>query len=130
MPQKKTSYPDDWMTIARKDWQRVDLLLGFDDIDGAGFFLQQAVEKYLKAFLLKKGWQLRRIHNLEALLAEALEYEPSFEKYRFSCQTISALYIVFRYPGGPESTLVESDIREMKREISELIEKIEKHFTE
>jgi len=130
MPPEESTYPKEWLSIARKDWGRVDVLLRLDDVDGAAFFLQQAVEKYLKAFLLKQGWQLQRIHNLEILLEEALEYEPSFDEYRFSCQTISGLYLIFRYPNGPKSALVESDIEGMKREITGLIEKIEKHFEE
>ena len=68
MPREESLYPGDWLRIAEKDLQRVPRLLSTDDPEAAGFYLQQAVEKFLKAFLLSKGWQLQRIHNLEALL--------------------------------------------------------------
>ena len=44
-----------------------------NDPDAAGFYLQQAMEKYLKAFLLSKKWKLKRTHDLEVLLNEAVQ---------------------------------------------------------
>ncbi len=60
---RESLYPNDWLRIAEKDWQRAHQLLDEHDPELAGFCLQQAVEKYLKAFLLSKKWQLRRIHD-------------------------------------------------------------------
>jgi hypothetical protein len=43
------------------------------------------LEKFLKAFLLSRGWELERIHDLEALLNAALVYDSSFfESFRLS----------------------------------------------
>ena len=52
---KASLYPDSWKGVVRKDWHRMDVLLDDDDAEGAAFFLQQSLEKYLKAFLLEKG---------------------------------------------------------------------------
>ena len=76
MPREESLYPADWLRIAEKDPGRVEHLLDVHDPEAAGFFLQQAVEKFLKAFLLSKGWELERIHDLEVLLNEALVYDP------------------------------------------------------
>ena len=76
-----------------------------DDLEGAGFNIQQAVEKYLKGFLLSKGWKLRRIHNLETLLDDAIIYEDSFERFSTDCQKMTYYYIEERYP-----LLVASDL--------------------
>jgi HEPN domain-containing protein len=92
MLRKESNYPADWMRIAEKDLARVGWLLDNRDPEMAGFCLQQAVEKFLKAFLLSKGWQLRRIHNLDALLDDTVAYEPSLEKFRHVCQKITAFY--------------------------------------
>lgn len=51
-------YPPDWIRIAEKDWERTKRMLEDEDPEAAGFFLQQSLEKYLKAFLLQQGWQL------------------------------------------------------------------------
>jgi HEPN domain-containing protein len=68
MPGEESLYPKDWLRIAEKDLGRVEHLLETQDPEAAGFYLQQAVEKFLKAFLLFKGWKLERIHDLESLL--------------------------------------------------------------
>ncbi len=72
MPPEESVYPADWMRIAEKDLERVSLLLSAGDAEAAGFYLQQATEKFLKAFLLSNGWTLRRTHDLEHLLNVAI----------------------------------------------------------
>ena len=67
MPPKESRYPNDWLALAEKDLLRVTRSLRDKDPELAAFYLQQAVEKFLKAYLLSKGWKLRRIHDLEAL---------------------------------------------------------------
>jgi HEPN domain-containing protein len=66
----------EWLKVARNDWRRVGRNLKEDDVIAAGFFLQQSIEKYLKAFLIKHGWKLKKIHRLDALLDEAVKYKP------------------------------------------------------
>jgi HEPN domain-containing protein len=120
MKQPDSTYPADWLGIADKDWARVDMLLPSDP-ELAGFCLQQAVEKYLKAFLLAKGWTLRRLHNLEALLDQAVVHEPRFDAFRPVCQRITAFYFLERYPFMTPSSITEADVREAKREVEPLI---------
>jgi len=75
MQRKESLYPADWLRIAEKDLARVEGLLDGGDSEMAGFCLQQAVENFLKAFLLAQGWQLRRIHDLDALLDDRVNKE-------------------------------------------------------
>jgi len=89
MPPKESSNPSDWHRVAEKDLDRVGRMLDDDDPEAAGFYLQQSLEKFLKAFLLSKKWRLERIHDLEALLDAALKHDPSLEIYRASCQKIT-----------------------------------------
>ena len=58
---------EEWKRIAKKDWKRVKRQLDDGDAEAAGYFLQQSLEKYLKAFLLQHGWKLRKIHALHDL---------------------------------------------------------------
>ena len=124
MPRKESLYPTDWLRIAEKDLQRAEHLLGIHDAEAAGFYLQQAVEKFLKAFLLSKGWKLERIHDLEALLNDALAYDPSLEEFRSACQKITAFYFVERYPFVTGTGLTEDDVRSSREQVQQLIEKI------
>ncbi|HEX9657636.1 MAG TPA: HEPN domain-containing protein [Bacteroidota bacterium] len=124
MPRKESQYPADWLRIANKDYARVDYLLKANDPEAAGFYLQQALEKFLKAFLLSRGWKLQRIHDLEPLLNEALTYDPSFEQYRHILQRITAFYYIERYPFTLDTTITEDDVREAVLQTQTLIESI------
>ena len=63
MKYEESDYPQDWFRIGDKEFKRSKNLLGLGDIEGAGFNIQQAVEKYLKGYLLSQGWRLRRIET-------------------------------------------------------------------
>jgi HEPN domain-containing protein len=76
MPPEESRYVGDWVQIARKDLDRAKRMLEDADSEASGFFLQQAMEKYLKGFLLSEGWTLKRIHDLEILLNEAIKHDP------------------------------------------------------
>lgn len=116
--QKNSLYPPDWMKYARKDWRRIFAMLNDNDIEGAAFFIQQALEKYLKAFMLQRGWLLRKIHDLDALLDDATEYNPSLESFRTLCKRVSGYYLIERYPAPTSLDLyrvdIEKDIEEAK----------------
>ncbi|MCL4868903.1 MAG: HEPN domain-containing protein [Anaerolineae bacterium] len=76
------------------------------------FHVQQAVEKYLKGYLLAQGWQLRRIHDLTVLLHEATTHDPQFASFLPDCQRITEYYIESRYPLGIESHLDKSILQQ------------------
>lgn len=124
MPHEESLYPADWVRIAEKDLGRVDRLLDENDPELAGFCLQQGVEKFLKAFLLSKGWRLRRIHNLDTLLDDAITYDASLEKFRSVCQKISAFYFLERYPFLIETGITNEDVRASLDEAKELAENL------
>lgn len=124
MQHDNSRYPGDWLRLAEKDFKRVERLIEQDDPELAGFCLQQAVEKFLKAFLLSQGWQLRRIHNLDALLDDALIYDNSLESFRNVCQKITAFYIVERYPLVAEGSVTVEDVGSCLRQVTGLIETV------
>ena len=125
MPRKESLYPQDWLHIAEKDLGRVQHLLDFGDPEAAGFYLQQAVEKFLKAFLLLKGWSLKRIHDLEALLNDALTYDPSLEEFRSLCQKVTGFYLVERYPLSVEPGISEDDVRQSLSQTEQLVKRLQ-----
>lgn len=124
MPRKESLYPKDWFRIGEKEIQRAENLLRLEDLEGAGFNIQQAIEKFLKGFLLSKDWSLRRIHRLDSLLNEAVIYEPSFEEFRSGCLKISEYYVEERYPSVASSELLREEIEESLNIAKAIIEKI------
>ena len=124
MPPRDSLYPQDWFRIGEKDLKRAEHLLSIDDPEGAGYHLQQSVEKYLKGFLLYKGWKLKRIHDLEVLLNDALKYEKTLEKYRNLLQKVTGYYVIDRYPLASAPTLTSEEVRESIAEAEELIQQL------
>ncbi|HWF61098.1 MAG TPA: HEPN domain-containing protein [Nitrospira sp.] len=111
MDRTDSPYAEDWLKVARRDWHRIHVLLKDGDADGAGFFLQQAVEKYLKAFLLIHGWKLKKVHTLQSLLDEAAAFAPQVVALRPVCERVSGFYIGDRYPSVEAEGLQTEDIR-------------------
>jgi len=126
MQREESRYPKDWFRIGDKELYRAKNLLKLKDLEGAGFNIQQAVEKYLKGYLLSTGWKLRRIHHLETLLNEVIRYDPSFEEYRAACQKITQYYVEERYPLGGSSELTEDEIRKSLNTAEAMITKIKR----
>lgn len=93
-------------------------MLSQQDSAAAGLFLQQALEKYLKAYLISRGWGLRKTHELDRLLDAAIEYAPELGAFRPLCERVSPYYVVERYPGvvgaGPDADQVQRDLNEAK----------------
>ena len=124
MEREESQYPKDWFTIGDREIERARNLLKLGDLEGAGFNIQQTVEKYLKGYLLSKGWVLKRIHNLETLLNETIGFDPSFEEYRVYCQKITQYYVEERYPLTAPSELYDGEIRESLTIAESIIVKI------
>jgi HEPN domain-containing protein len=126
MPRKESLYPQDWFAKAQKDLRTVEILLREQgDAEVAGFHLQQAAEKYLKGYLLSQGWELQRTHNLEALLNEAVRFEPGLERFRNLCEEATDLYTLERYPFFYSLGVTAEDISRLLTQLRQLIEQVE-----
>ncbi len=62
------------------------------------FHFQQAAEKYLKAFIVAKEIEFKRIHDLGLLLKMAAGVDGSLEELKDDCEYLAAFYIEARYP--------------------------------
>lgn len=114
-------YPPDWIKVAKKDWHRMEIMLEEEDAEAAGYFLQQSIEKYLKTFLLQNGWELRKIHELDALLDKSINYNPALETFRDLCERVSGYYFTERYPRLTEEELSSEEVKEDIQEAEEFI---------
>jgi len=101
---------EEWIKVARIDWERAKRNLKDKDVNASGFFLQQCIEKYLKAFLIGHGWKLRKIHRLDALLDEAVKFLPELGAFHEFCERVSSYYIADRYPPFGGLGITEEDI--------------------
>jgi HEPN domain-containing protein len=130
MPPEESTHPGDWLEIARKDLSRSRALLNMDDPEAAGFHLQQAIEKYLKAFLLSHGWRLKRIHDLETLLDDAIEFDPSLEEFRRLTIRVSGYYVAERYPLLTQPGIDAEDVERSIAETDILVARLDAYFAQ
>lgn len=111
MKDRESVIPADWFHKGDLDLRRVDILLENNDPEGAAFHLQQALEKYLKGYLISKGWKLQKTHDLEDLLDYAVDFNKGFEGLRELCQEVTEYYMEERYPFMISSHLTGDEVR-------------------
>ncbi len=129
MPASKSGYPREWLKKASEDFRRVKARLREGDIEDAAFHLQQALEKFLKGFLLDQGWPLKKIHDLEALLDDAVTFDRTLERFRPLLQQVSGYYLIERYPGFEQAEAAEEDVAQAYKDAKRLVQHIRRAFT-
>ena len=122
----------DWFAQGDMDVRSAEILLAQDGpLPVIAFHVQQAVEKYLKGFLLHTGWPLRRIHDLETLVQEAIARDADFAPFLAPCQRITEYYIETRYPIGIHTLLqqetVEADLETARQLVALIHQKTSPH---
>lgn len=120
-----------------KDWIRFaeeNLLLAhsgmeedFSPFHTICFLCQGSAEKYMKAFLIWNGWELKKTHDLVDLLAYCIDYDPGFENFKEECLLLNEYITEGRYPGDlPFENITEQDANEAL----EAADKIEDYVVE
>ena len=93
-------YIENWLKKAENDLKIVkhELELSEDETvkDGACFHCQQAVEKYLKAYLIFHKVDFPRTHNIEYLLEQAAKIDADFDE--IDVDELSDFGVDIRYP--------------------------------
>jgi HEPN domain-containing protein len=121
----------EWMERGKRDLEVAKLVFIRNDyFDIVLFHLQQAFEKYLKGFLIQQGWKLKKIHDLEFLITEAMQFDKRFQKYLDFSRKLTAFYFETRYPPGPPTSYSKEEVEEMLKTAEEFINLIEKELNE
>ncbi|MBI5879269.1 MAG: HEPN domain-containing protein [Chloroflexi bacterium] len=93
--------PGSWYAQGDVDFRAAEILLAAgESLPVSAFLIQQTAEKYLKGYLLAHGWNLRRTHDLEILVQDAIARDQEFDRFLIACQRITEYYIESRYPLG------------------------------
>lgn len=100
---------EEWEAYALDDEKVAEMILREDGpANPLCFHSQQMAEKYLKAYLLRKGGRFEKKHQLVYLLDLCTEIDASFSELVDDAALLSAFYIETRYPGDiPEFSLEE-----------------------
>ncbi|MEK7448899.1 MAG: HEPN domain-containing protein [Planctomycetota bacterium] len=91
----------EWFGRGNTDIEEAEFLLGNErSLETVSFLIQQAVEKYLKGFLIYHGWELEKTRDLVKLLKETIKIDNSFEQYSSLAREVKNFYFESRYPIG------------------------------
>ena len=126
MAPQDSEYPEDWLQTAEEDYRMGLYLLEGGYPRGAGYNLQQAIEKFFKAYLIRQGWRLQRTHDLVELLEDALQYDTTLEEYRSVCGQVAKYSTAGRYPTTRDSDLPVMDDENVRAALSEITPLIER----
>ena len=117
--------PVDWFLLAAERLRAADALAG---VEGAIYsrieLLQEGIERYLKGYLISQGWPLKRIHNLFALLDEAIAFDARFDLFSDLCENLTTQFWAQHYPGGDLEN-VGDDYEQLRPQAGELIRLIQ-----
>lgn len=112
----------EWFVKADQDLDQAEFLMKSDrPLVYVAYFAQQAAEKYLKGFLISRGWELEKIHILEKLLKECSKFDKDFSKFIPSFRKISRFYFEGRYPIGYEVGYTSKEINQALADVKDLI---------
>ena len=114
-----------WFERADEDLKVVRHLLaqGFGHFTAASL-LQQAVERYLKGYLLSTGWALKKTHDLEQLITEAISRDADFRPFLEVCRQLTEYYSETHYPPIVNSDLTPEEVEASLQHAERLIELI------
>ncbi len=115
----------EWIERGAHDLEAAKLLMDRNaHADVVLFHIHQAVEKYLKGYLIDHGWELKKIHDLETLLTEASDFNQQFEEYLDIGRNLTAYYYTERYPPGPLPEYSDLETQQMLDRAQEIIAQI------
>lgn len=118
------SNPQDWFLIAADRLRVGDSTRQHEGITYTGVeLLQEAVERYLKGYLVSRGWTLERTHDLRKLIEEACRYDTTFKKFADLADSLTEQFWAQHYPGG-DLVDVGSDYDDLRLQAGGLIELI------
>lgn len=130
MNEETKSYIRQWFAKAGDDLIVIDKLTQYEVVATSAvcFHCQQVVEKYLKAFLIANGVEIRKTHNIEFLLAECEEFDPDFSL--IDPKDLNDFGVDVRYPGDIYSPSIEETLahKQIALDVKALVEQKLKHL--
>lgn len=113
-----------WWKRAKGDLKKAKDNLNIKNYDLTSFLCQQAVEKALKALLIKKTKKFPKIHDL-VRLGRLVDIDKDLLK---NCEKLTSVYVETRYPDISDIKYTkeeaEQDIKTAKKVIKWVREKI------
>ena len=103
---------EEWFERGQHDIETAQLIYEQDGYtDSIVYHIQQAIEKYLKGYLVLHGRKPPKTHELDALLNHIATFDDGFGDFLELCEKASRYYIDGRYPPGPPAEYEHEEIK-------------------
>lgn len=126
MLRKQTSdrNPADWFAFAEERMRAVDVLWKSEGLTAFGIEgLQEAIERYLKGFLIGKGWSLVKTHDLERLVDEAARFDKRFAAFLSFAIELTEDFFAQHYPGD-DTTNLGKNYENLRKQADDMVQLI------
>jgi HEPN domain-containing protein len=99
--QVKWDFVQQWLAKANQDLSVAQLLLKdqFEGNEAVGFHAQQAVEKFMKAFLVRHQIEFPKTHNISVLKELIAKVDQKLSQQFVPMEVLTAYGVEYRYPG-------------------------------
>src|SRR6266852_962735 len=113
--------PKDWFLFAADRLKSADRLWEMEGLTMTGIeSLQEGVDRYLKGYLIAKGWRLEKIHDLMELTNQAAKFDPQFKQFAKFAAELTADFFAQHYPGG-DLTGVGKDYEMLRKHAGDVV---------
>ncbi|MFZ5365805.1 MAG: HEPN domain-containing protein [Patescibacteria group bacterium] len=85
------------------------------------FHFQQAAEKYLKAYIVARKLEFKKIHELPTLLQICQRDNPDFGQLKEECDFLTEFYFESRYPADLPPSNITREMAEKAKEATQRI---------
>jgi len=112
--------PQDWFMLAADRLRGADILYAAEGVTFPGVeALHEAVKRYLKGFLVSRGWKIEHRHDLSYLIDRAIKHDETFRDYAGLAESLADQFWAQHYPGGNLEGF-GADYGELRRQTGEL----------
>jgi len=120
--------PADWFAFAKERLRSVEILSKDAGVTAAGIeLLQEGIERYLKGYLIAKGWALVKTHDLERLVKEAGNFHQDFSKFLPFAIELTEDFFAQHYP-GEDTTNVGNNFDSLRKQADHVVQLIEREL--
>lgn len=117
---------NEWFIMAQKDIRSAKILYEHDaDNETVCFLCQQAIEKYLKGYLINKTGLLQEGHSLIKLCKKAMVHNDIFGKFIKDVAFVNTYYIETRYPAVDPLIISDEDVLECLTIVNAIVREID-----
>ncbi|HSJ59415.1 MAG TPA: HEPN domain-containing protein [Anaerolineae bacterium] len=92
--------PSEWLRFAQENLLVAERELGYEDpaFHTICFLCQSAAEKFLKGYLIARGWLLQKTHDIVVLVGTCSDYDEEFKGLLEGAAILNEYIVAARYP--------------------------------